>query len=342
LGNVRAEFAAHDSGQPELVQQADYYPFGYTLRRNDFGSQHPNRRLFGGKELQDETIAGNTLDWYDFEARMYDPVIGRFLTTDPMAEKYYSITPYGYCTNNPINIVDNSGKEWTYAISDNGNVVINLELNFSVNGDFSSEQINSFKQAIAAQFQNTLYESSNGTITGNITFYDNNPNIVQSLVLDYLADNGIGGTTSYFHSSVNLSNSSGKLKNTSDLGIDAIHEVLHTLRLDHPFEITQSADTKLIRTGIDSYASTPSTDPKIVDNIMNYPMISIDGKYGTNQTYLTKGQLAFMIREIDLQNQGYGFKPKYDSKLSQKENAQQLQKYYEEYWYNIPGTPVGY
>ena len=109
LGNVRAEFAAHDSGQPELVQQADYYPFGFTLRRDDYGSQLPNRRLYGGKELQDETLAGNALDWYDFEARMYDPLIGRFHTTDPMTEKYFSLTPYGYCGNNPINAYDLHG-----------------------------------------------------------------------------------------------------------------------------------------------------------------------------------------------------------------------------------------
>jgi len=62
-----------------------------------------------GKELQDETLAGNTLDWYDFEARMYDPLIGRFHTTDPMAAKYYSITPYGYCVNNPLRFTDPSG-----------------------------------------------------------------------------------------------------------------------------------------------------------------------------------------------------------------------------------------
>ncbi len=115
LGNVRSEFVAHDSGQPELVQQTDYYPFGYTLRRNDYGSERPNRRLYGGKELQDETLAGNTLDWYDFEARMYDPLIGRFMTTDPMAEKYYSITPYGYCVNNPMNAMDPNGLDPIYA-----------------------------------------------------------------------------------------------------------------------------------------------------------------------------------------------------------------------------------
>ena len=114
LGNVRAEFAAHDSGQPELVQQADYYPFGFTLRRDDYGSQLPNRRLYGGKELQDETLAGNALDWYDFKARMYDPLIGRFMTTDAKEEKYYNISPYAYCLNNPMVIIDPTGDTVRY------------------------------------------------------------------------------------------------------------------------------------------------------------------------------------------------------------------------------------
>lgn len=103
------------SGQPELVQQTDYYPFGYTLHRNDFGSQRPNHRLFGGKELQDETLAGNTLDWYDFEARMYDPLIGRFMTTDAKEEKYYDISPFVYCLNNPMNAIDFDGLDPIYA-----------------------------------------------------------------------------------------------------------------------------------------------------------------------------------------------------------------------------------
>lgn len=68
-----------------------------------------NRHLYGGKELQDETVAGRSLEWYDFEARMYDPLIGRFLSTDPLAEKYYGLTPYGYCGNNPMNAYDLHG-----------------------------------------------------------------------------------------------------------------------------------------------------------------------------------------------------------------------------------------
>ncbi len=106
LGNVRAEFVAHSGGQAELLQQTDYYPFGYTMRRNDYASTRPNHHLYGGKELQDETVAGRSLEWYDFDARMYDPVIGRFLSTDPLAEKYYGLSPYGYCGNNPMNAYD--------------------------------------------------------------------------------------------------------------------------------------------------------------------------------------------------------------------------------------------
>ena len=84
---------------------------GPALRRNDYASARPNHRLYGGKELQDETVAGHPLGWYDFEARMYDPLIGRFISTDPLAEKYYGLTPYGYCKNNPIVFIDPNGKK---------------------------------------------------------------------------------------------------------------------------------------------------------------------------------------------------------------------------------------
>jgi len=38
------------------------------------------------------------------------PALMRFTTTDPLAEKYYSISPYAYCGNNPIKFVDTDGK----------------------------------------------------------------------------------------------------------------------------------------------------------------------------------------------------------------------------------------
>lgn len=46
---------------------------------------------------------------YDYGARHYDPYMGGWINVDPMAEKYYSISPYVYCVNNPVNFIDPNG-----------------------------------------------------------------------------------------------------------------------------------------------------------------------------------------------------------------------------------------
>ena len=62
---------------------------------------------FSGKE----SLARVGLDLYDFGARMYTPSNMRWLTMDPLCEKYYSISPYVYCKGNPINRIDPNGKD---------------------------------------------------------------------------------------------------------------------------------------------------------------------------------------------------------------------------------------
>ena len=175
LGNVRVEFAAHGGGQPELLQQTDYYPFGYILRRNDYGGVRPNLRLYGGKELQDETLAGITLNWYDFEARMYDPLIGRFLTTDPLAEKYYGLTPYGYCGNNPMKYVDPSGNDIEISI-DEERKTISVKANFYYNS-LQLEQGKGF--SIKEGFQNAMniWGENIKSAFGNMQFNEYSVNV---------------------------------------------------------------------------------------------------------------------------------------------------------------------
>ena len=45
---------------------------------------------------------------YDSQAR-FQSNIGAFLSKDPLAEKYYGISPYSYCAGNPVNLVDPEG-----------------------------------------------------------------------------------------------------------------------------------------------------------------------------------------------------------------------------------------
>ena len=54
-------------------------------------------------------LSGSKLDWYDYGARFYDPVVGRFTTQDAYSENYNNLTPYHYAANNPIVFIDING-----------------------------------------------------------------------------------------------------------------------------------------------------------------------------------------------------------------------------------------
>ena len=51
----------------------------------------------------------NSLDLYDSKARFYDSMIGRTISQDPLAEKYYHLSPYLWCAGNPIRFIDEKG-----------------------------------------------------------------------------------------------------------------------------------------------------------------------------------------------------------------------------------------
>ena len=92
LGSVRAVVdisgSSPSSVSSAVLEQNRYYPFGERT------GDESGRYLYG--------------------ARFYDPLMARWTTPNPLAEKYYGISPYAFCNNNPVNFVDPDGRDGIY------------------------------------------------------------------------------------------------------------------------------------------------------------------------------------------------------------------------------------
>ncbi|WP_407402522.1 RHS repeat domain-containing protein [Chryseobacterium sp.] len=104
LGNVRLSYFYNGSGV-EVLDENNYYPFG--LRHSGYNILAGNSSYhykYNGKELQETGM-------YDYGARFYMPDIGRWGVVDPLAEKYFNISPFNYTANNPILYIDPDGMQ---------------------------------------------------------------------------------------------------------------------------------------------------------------------------------------------------------------------------------------
>lgn len=90
-----------------VTQRNHYYPFGTAFAENTVEEQKKQSYKYNGKEL--DQMHG--LNLYDYSARYYESPVGRFTSVDPLAEKYYSESPYAYVSNNPLKYIDPTGKE---------------------------------------------------------------------------------------------------------------------------------------------------------------------------------------------------------------------------------------
>jgi RHS repeat-associated protein len=109
LGSIRATV---DASTGNAVGWDDYDPWGYTLAGRSSNAWGPttsgvSKNKFTGKEFDDDL----GVNYYYFGARYYDPQIGRWLVTDKMEEKYPSLSPYNYVTNNPLKFIDPDGED---------------------------------------------------------------------------------------------------------------------------------------------------------------------------------------------------------------------------------------
>jgi RHS repeat-associated protein len=255
LGNVRVTFKVNGSAI-EVLQRDDYYAFGMRKSvNNDIGAVSlQNKYLYNGKELQEELgmsgIAGD--GQYDYGARFYDPVIGRWNVVDPSAENYQGISPYNYVLNNPLKRIDPDGRDAIFNITrdKNGNIIaVNIAATVYIQGSGASKEraaeLNSaFKDRIKSK------KVSGVDISFSVNYAYSEDKAKTSLergenLLEFdSGEEGKNGNTSHVDGEGRLgTGNTGKIYSSGKRTHTLMHETMHLLGLsDRYLEMQQSVD----------------------------------------------------------------------------------------------------
>jgi RHS repeat-associated protein len=158
----------------DVVSAQDYYPFGALMPGRRSGEDGKYRYGYNGKENDNEVKgAGNQ---QDYGARVYDPRLGRFLSTDPLSKSFPWYSPYQFAGNMPIAAVDLDGEEQKIIINwhDANGKVTKTKL---VRGDFNN--VNKLYQSLSAglntqttyDLEGTKFNATNAQFTQGFEAY---------------------------------------------------------------------------------------------------------------------------------------------------------------------------
>ena len=115
------------AGNP--VQHLHYLPWGedyVNQRLNDFDGV---RYTFSAKEKDSETGLSY------FGSRYYSSDLSVWLSVDPQAAKYPSLSPYTYCADNPVKLVDPNGEDFVTIIDDKNKTITIKATYYAANKD---------------------------------------------------------------------------------------------------------------------------------------------------------------------------------------------------------------
>ena len=181
----------------------DGFPVTYSVTHSH--TDHPSlitlhsSHTFSAKERDSETGLSY------FGARYYSSDLSIWLSVDPMASKYPSLSPYVYCANNPVKLVDpngedivgTDGKAVSYSYDDKGNVV------WSKNASDDTKRIgNAMLQTETGKEQFDKMLSSKTKITLNIKDKYENKDVMG--VAAYETPDDYDGSTPLTSATINI------------------------------------------------------------------------------------------------------------------------------------------
>jgi len=173
-----------------ILEETHYYPFGLTMagissKALAFGNPE-NKKGYNGNEMQNREFSdGSGLEFYDFNARMYDQQIGRFLQIDPDIEKGEQETqsPYHFAKNNPVRYNDPDGKCPTCPPSD-------WEMRATENGKLGQGLVQSAKETVTGLANAVAHPINTLKGIGNAILHpiETVQNVIEGVKNDFKAD----------------------------------------------------------------------------------------------------------------------------------------------------------
>ena len=183
-----------------------------------------------------------------FGSRYYSSDLSVWLSVDPMSGKYPSLSPYTYCVNNPVKLVDPNGEEIVISMSmdENGNKVVNIVFTATLRNktgkDISDKDMQMYKSDIAKGIERVYGRKFDDGTSVNVTvdidvlskddFWDplsttrHQINIVEEFTEEHAGEAEIGGGKM----ELLLDLCEGKV---NSLRRTSAHEFGHLLGLEH-------------------------------------------------------------------------------------------------------------
>ena len=191
--------AISKEGSPTSVQSRDavYYPFGQLKENQNVHFDEVTNYTFTDQELDADT------GLYNYNARLYDPAIGMFITADSIVPDWtnpQTLNRYSYCLNNPLSYTDPSGHFFQFVVA--GAVIGAVASGAQNDWDLEATMMGALTGAISGAFTgwaNGFISTYNGV--GTALFGSGMSKLAEAGI--YAGANGIAGA---INASINDSN----------------------------------------------------------------------------------------------------------------------------------------